>query len=61
MDAKTLTALEESIAHWERIRDGKEAELGTANCAHMDLPGRCPGPERCPMQEREDADEEEES
>ena len=30
-------------------------------CAHMDLPGRCPGPERCPMQEREDEDEEEQN
>ena len=50
MDAETLTALEESIAHWERIRDGKEAELGTANCAlcqtFYDV--RCIG---CPVRE----------
>ena len=50
MDAKTLTPLEESIAHWERIRDGKEPELGVANCALCKsfISGGCVG---CPVRE----------
>lgn len=33
MNPTTLSALKESVKKWERIRDGKETDLGSTNCA----------------------------
>ena len=50
MDAKTLTALEKSIAKWERVVAGQEGDMGALNCALcLAFPGsKCIG---CPVSE----------
>jgi hypothetical protein len=57
VDRKTRTALDKSIKHWERIRDGVDKCIGSDYCALCELflywdgfnhPGQCEG---CPVRE----------
>lgn len=47
MDEKTLNALKESIAHWERMRDGKRVETRNRYAVDGDLESI--GPDDCAL------------
>ena len=58
MDQTTLTALQASIAHWERLRDGKtlpDEGIGGTHCAlcqaFLQIGSFTPSCEGCPVKE----------